>query len=85
MTIARKPVTRVLDEKLAEAFIEKGGSVPSEPKDKPKRKQMPLRFKDELVEQIAASCARRTIPITRQNWVHEAILEKLKRELKAIS
>jgi hypothetical protein len=93
MAIARKPQPKnqvqaatpaSADEKTVLELIEKGGSVATTEGKGTKRKivQVFFRAPADIIERADEAAKSRPIPSTRQNWLLEAILEKLEREPK---
>lgn len=91
MAVARKPTkaksskteTSQPNEKNVMALIEKGGSVATDGEEKKAKReivQVFFRAPADIIEQVETAMTARAIPGTRQNWLLEAILEKLKRE-----
>lgn len=95
MAIARKPTKQtaaakpapIADEKKVMALIGKGGSIATNGAGKGSDAeivQVFFRAPSDLIEQVeSAAKSRRPIKATRQNWIIEAIVEKLDREAKS--
>ena len=94
MAIARKPQPKTqskptaapADEKKVMALIGKGGSVATNGAGKGAKReivQVFFRAPAEIMERADQAAKARTIPTTRQNWLLEAILEKLEREAQS--
>jgi hypothetical protein len=91
MTIARKPKATTVED-----FIEQGGSAPTtkqaEPEERtkvkrgrrPKKKReevgVALRLPLDLIDRVDGAVDDRRIPLSRHQWILEAICEKLDRE-----
>jgi hypothetical protein len=86
MPVTRKPqqketATGEPSETAIRAFIERGGSVPSEESaDAVRTKLVQLRLSSELIARIDAVLLARRVPPSRHHWLLESILEKLERE-----
>ena len=82
-----KPATIPASEKKVMELIGKGGSVATNGAGKGGEAeivQVFFRAPSDLIEQVeAAAKSRRPIKATRQNWIIEAIVEKLEREAKS--
>lgn len=64
-----------------DSFIDAGGSVPKENKeDSGERKTFSIRFPEELVDQIDETIDSQMVSQSRNQWLMEAAVEKLKRE-----
>jgi hypothetical protein len=90
MAVTRKPAKKEAapaqpNESQVMELIEKGGSIAQEPKRESVRKVVQVFFRapGHIIEQVEAAVKGRILPTTRQNWLLEAILEKLEREAKS--
>lgn len=88
MAIAAKPKPKNTnaqantDEDAIKALINKGGSVAATDKDDKStgtHKNLQLRLKPELIDQIDRIRETQDVPPSRHTWILEAIYEKLKR------
>lgn len=85
MGLSAKPV-RVAKQAPAdavEAFISKGGSVPTgAPDAAPKGAQHPLKFPpdSDLFERLERARAASAVKLPRNTWILQAIAEKLERD-----
>jgi hypothetical protein len=82
MAVTRKPqqkdmATGAPSETAIRAFIERGGSVPSE---EGRTKLVQLRLAPELIARIDTVLRAQRVPSSRHHWLLEAIHEKLDRE-----
>jgi hypothetical protein len=86
MPVTRKPQQRDAvrtepSETAIRAFIERGGSVPSEEGAGAARtKLVQLRLASELIARIDRVREAQRVPPSRHHWLLEAIHEKLERE-----
>jgi hypothetical protein len=86
MPVTRKPkhkdaLSGAPSETAIRAFIERGGSVPSEEDAAVVRtKLVQLRLASELIARIDTVLGTRRVPPSRHHWILEAIHEKLERE-----
>ena len=91
MAIARKPQPKTqakttaapANEKKVMELIGKGGSIATNGAGKGAKReivQVFFRAPADIMEKADAATQARNIPTTRQNWLLEAILEKLERE-----
>ncbi len=95
MAIARKPQQpktqakpTAADEKKVMELIGKGGSIATNTATAGKGAkreivQVFFRAPAEIMARADQAAQARTLPTTRQNWLLEAILEKLEREAKS--
>ncbi len=61
------------------AIIESGGSAPSK-EGRKKSQAMNLRIPMHLATVVNVLIHRRTVPVSKNNWILEAIAEKIERE-----
>ena len=86
MAVTRKPQPKAEAaeqprEIAIQAFIERGGSVPSEESaGEVRTKLVQLRLSSELIARIDSVRAAQRVPPSRHHWLLESILEKLERE-----
>ena len=85
MAVTRKPhpkeaATGQPSETAIQAFIERGGSVPSEEAGDARTKLVQLRLSPHLIARIDTVLTERRVPPSRHHWILEAIHEKLERE-----
>ena len=86
MAVTRKPqpkeaATGQPSETAIQAFIHRGGSVPSEESAGDVRtKLVQLRLSPQLIARIDTVLGTRRVPPSRHHWILEAIHEKLERE-----
>lgn len=89
MPVARKPKPKSVEE-----FIQEGGSesqaaaaptantaAPAAPKDVPDLQKVTLRIPGDLLADMDAAIANRRPKPSRNNWILEAIVEKLEQQL----
>ena len=84
MPVTRKPqqketATGEPSETAIRAFIERGGSVPSEA-GAVHTKLVQLRISPQLIARIDTVLGTRRVPPSRHHWILEAIHEKLAKE-----
>ena len=83
MPVTRKPTQQAPgepSETAIRAFIERGGSVPSDTADEARSKLVQLRLSPQLIARIDRVRQAARVPPSRHHWLLEAILEKLERE-----
>lgn len=81
MAIRSKPQQPAQNDRQIMALIEKGGGVASAPrKGKGKISNFPLRMAEEVRARIDRVRESRTVPPSVNDWILEAILDKLKAE-----
>lgn len=82
MTIVRRPA--MTNETLISELINKGGKVPSEAQPqkpaKPAKTSLILRIRADVIQQVEINCNNKPIPISRQTWIQEAIIERLNKD-----
>jgi len=81
--LSRKPQREAASEEEVLAVIDKGGSsmAKDETRDKPKDRAMNLRIPGHLATQMEEALNQRTVRISKNTWILEAIAEKAQREL----
>lgn len=84
MPVTRKPQQRDAastepSETAIRAFIERGGSVPSEEEGE-RTRLVQLRLSPQLIARIDRVRQAQRVPPSRHHWLLESILEKLERE-----
>ena len=78
MALTRRPSQK---EAEVQALINKGGSVPEKPETSTKAATTLLRFSDKtLLERVDRAVAAHPVRISRNTWIHYAIIEKLERD-----
>lgn len=85
MAVTRKPQPKEVSteepsETAIRAFIDRGGSVPSEETGDVRTKLVQLRLSPQLIARIDTVLGTRRVPPSRHHWILEAIHEKLERE-----
>lgn len=93
MVIARRPDTKAAklakinkpeqNERAADNFIQKGGSVPAITSESDTEKPVILRIPESIVarvDQARKDRVKRPAKTPRNTWLYEAVLEKLQRE-----
>lgn len=63
-----------------DSFIDAGGSAPNEGDDTSEIKTFSTRFPENLVDQIDEAIDSQMVSQSRNQWLMEAAVEKLKRE-----
>ena len=85
MPVTRKPQQKETasgepSETAIRAFIERGGSVPSEESDEERTKLVQLRLSPQLIARIDRVREAQRVPPSRHHWLLKSIHEKLERE-----
>lgn len=62
-----------------DSFIDAGGSAPDEEADSDEIKTFSVRFPKQLVEEIDSTIDEQMVSQSRNQWLMEAAVEKLKR------
>ena len=92
MAITKNPGGNTVSETVIDALIGRGGSE-AETGDTGKRRKrgqgrpaqhgmtkVVIRVPEDLLERIEAAVEARPLPVPRQHWILEALLEKVERE-----
>jgi hypothetical protein len=77
MAVRSKPKSKLPDDQRINALIDKGGTVPSETRDKSKLMLVQLRLSPDIIQRIDKNRKKRTVPPSRHSWILEALLDKL--------
>jgi hypothetical protein len=81
--LSRKPQREAVNEAEVLAIIDKGGSSTArdQPSEPAKDRAMNLRIPGHLALQMDEALKQRTVRISKNTWILEAIAEKAQREL----
>lgn len=79
MAVARRPKNTSTPADI-DALIERGGSVPSEPKSRGEGTAVPLRLPRSLLNRVDQAVAGEPVKTPRNTWILRAIVEKLDRD-----